>query len=130
MNNPKQTVIEALQAVIGSPDHDEREIARYFSPDYQQIVDGQALDYPGFVRHMALLKSHTRRMQVSIHAAVAGGETVFTQHRVTVEKAGGQPGEFEVFARFTLAAGRIIRCEELTRMVSGDAADSDLGSRR
>jgi hypothetical protein len=49
---------------------------------------------------------------------------------VAVEKSSGDKSEFEVFARFTLAAGKIIRCEELTRMVSGTADDRDPGSRK
>jgi hypothetical protein len=130
MKNLSQIVTDALQAVISHPGHDEKKIAHYFSPDYQQIVDGHHLDYAQFVQHLAVLKSHTRQMEVNVKALATEEDTVFTHHSVAVEKSSGDKSEFEVFARFTLAAGKIIRCEELTRMVSGTADDRDLGSRK
>lgn len=130
MTNNKRTVIEALQALIADSKHDESRIEAFFATEYQQWVDGQQLDYRSFVEHMETVKRHTRQMRLSIKSAVAENDTVFTHHAVNVEKNQHETCEFEVFARFRLAAGKIIRCEELTRMVSGAAGDSDLGSRR
>ena len=129
MTNNKRTVTEALRVLITDPKHDERNIGAYFAPEYQQWVDGKQLDYSRFVEHMETIKRHTKQMHLSIKSAVAENDTVFTHHVVSVEKNLNEKCEFEVFARFTLAAGKIIRCEELTRMVSGIAGDSDLGSR-
>lgn len=129
MRNERQVVINALQEIVGHPEHDERRIALYFSPEYQQIVDGQPLDYRGFVRHMALLKSLTTTMTVSVLATACELNTVFTHHHVSVEKRNGEQSAIEVMARFTLSAGLIVRCEELTRLVQGDKDDHDLGSR-
>jgi len=129
MQNIKQTVIAALQTIITDPLHDEIQIALFFAPDYQQRVDGKELDYRGFIRHMKAIKSHTTRMSISIKSIVAENDTVFTHHYVNVEKNQGEKSEFEVFARFTLLSEKIIRCEELTRMINGFSGDSDLGSR-
>ncbi|AHG18880.1 hypothetical protein Z042_04125 [Chania multitudinisentens RB-25] len=129
MQNIKQTVIDALQTLVSNPEHDENKIAVFFDPSYQQVVDGKQLDYSGFIQHIAALKSHTKHMSVSIKSIVAENDTVFTHHYVNVEKNQGERSEFEVFARFTLASGRIICCEELTRMISGAPNDRDLGSR-
>ena len=129
MRSIKQTVIAALHTLIAQPKHDERSIAAFFDPDYQQIVDGKQLDYNEFVKHMALIKQHTQRMDVSIKSVAAENNTVFTHHYVDVESAQGEKSTFEVFACFTLSSGKITRCEELTRMIMGAPADRDLGSR-
>lgn len=129
MNRQRQTVIEALQEIICCPQHDESKIAQFFDSGYLQKVDGKSIDYSGFVKHMAILKSHTRQIRLLIKAIVAEGDTVFTQHCVTAENSQGRWSEFEVFARFTLSDGKIYRCEELTRMIHGVSEDKDLGSR-
>lgn len=130
MRDESQHVVDALHKIVGQPEHDENQITRYFSPAYQQVVDGKSLDYRGFVEHMALLKSLTKAMTVTVLAIAAESGTVFTHHHVRVEKQKGQQSEIEVLARFTLSAGLIVRCDELTRLVSGAHDDYDLGSRR
>lgn len=130
MKSQSQSVIDALQEIICSPEHDEQKIAQYFAADYRQIVDGKSLSYDDFINHMSALKAQTQKMHLTVKAAVGEGDTVFTQHYVKVEKNETEWSEFEVFARFTLLAGKIHRCEEVTRMIHGVSEDSDFGSRR
>lgn len=131
MNSISQIVVDTLQTVVSSPVHDESKIATFFDPGYHQVVDGNHMDYPDFIKHMAVLKSLTKQMRVVIKSVVCEGDTVFTHHVVKVEKNQGERSEFEVLARFTISSfGRIIRCEELTRMTSGVSDDRNLGSRR
>ncbi|CCJ78143.1 nuclear transport factor 2 family protein [Cronobacter muytjensii] len=130
METAKKRVADALEQVVCHPAHDERAIARFFAPDYQQVVDGVSLDYAQFVEHMAALKAITRRINLRILAAVVEGEQVFTHHLVEVEKRHGADAQVEVFAHFTLAAGNIVRCEELTRLINGDESDKALGQIR
>ncbi|MHC0025516.1 nuclear transport factor 2 family protein [Enterobacter vonholyi] len=119
----------ALQTLIADPLHDENTIAAFFSPDYQQCVDGKQLDYNGFITHMKAIKSHTKRMSISFKSVVSENDKVFTHHYVNVENNRGDKSEFEVFSCFTMSSEKIICCEELTRMINGLPEDSDLGSR-
>lgn len=129
MDIEKQCVVAALKNIVCSVEHDENAIARYFAPEYRQEVDGKGLDYAGFVQHMALLKKLTQRIDLALLAIAADGGTVFTHHRVTVEKKDGTQTIIEVLARFTLLNGQIVQCQELTRLISGNHSDRDLGSR-
>ncbi|WP_273868850.1 nuclear transport factor 2 family protein [Serratia odorifera] len=129
-STPSEIVVRALQQVVASPEHHPAVIADFFSQDYQQQVDGHTLDYAQFVQHMALLKQQTRSMRLNVLALAEQGETVLTHHRVVVEKCDGRRCEVQVLAHFTLCAGRIVRCDELTHLLSGDSADRDLGGRR
>lgn len=129
MKKPDLLITAALRDVVCSPEHDEQKIARYFARNYQQVVDGKLLDYDEFVEHLALLKALTHRIQITVLASACAGDTVFTHHRVEVEKKGGKRSVIEVLARFTLVSGQIARCEELTHLISGEEGDKDLGSR-
>ncbi|WP_312949350.1 nuclear transport factor 2 family protein [Superficieibacter sp.] len=130
MKNASKLVIEALEKVVCTSVHDENPIARYFDSSYQQVVDGHELGYNDFIKHMETLKSLAARINLTVRSVVSEGDTVFTHHFVEVEKLEGEKSEFEVLARFTVLSGKIIRCEELTRMITGGINDRDFGSKR
>ena len=126
---PQDIVLQALQQVVAQPLHQPAVIAEFFADDYRQTVDGKSLDYQQFVSHMALLKQITRRMTLRVQALAAQGNSVLSHHRVEVEKCDGARSEIQVMAHFTLCDGKIIACDELTRQLSGEHADRDLGGR-
>lgn len=130
MSNAAKLITQALHNIVCQPDHDEARIRSYFSPDYQQQVNGEALDFAGFVRHMAKLKQLTRSIDITVVAIASQHNEVLTRHHVSVEKKDGAQSHIEVFAHFTLREGLIIRCEELTRLLDGAAEDHSLGSVR
>ncbi len=130
MTQNMQRVIQALENVVCQSIHDERIIKTFFAPDYRQEVDGAELDYPGFVAHMATLKQATQSIMVKILAIAGEGNNVLTHHRVDVIKTNGESAVAEVFAHFTLKEGKIILCQELTRLLCGTGDDRKLGSVR
>ncbi len=130
MSDNLQRVLCALQNVVCRAEHDEKLLQSYFSPRYRQRVDGIALDYAGFVNHMATVKQATSGIALDVLAAAANGEHVFTHHRVAVTKQQGIASTIEVHAHFIVREGLICSCEELTRLVSGDVKDRDLASRQ
>ncbi|EKT56365.1 nuclear transport factor 2 family protein [Providencia sneebia] len=122
-------VQEALSQVLGENIGSIDVIEQYFSPDYIQIVDGKEINYAEFVAHLNALKDVVDTLTVTFKSIAEGKNCVHTQHIAHAKKKNGDVSEFEVFACFTLCNGKIIRCEELTRMVLGEQKDSDLGSR-
>lgn len=125
-----QRITLALRSVVCHPDHNEAKIREFFSPDYQQVVDGQLIDFTGFVEHMAKLKHLTHAIDVTVVAIAGKNNDVLTHHLVAVSKKDGSQAHIDVFAHFTLVNGLITRCEELTRLVQGTAQDRSLGSIR
>lgn len=122
-------VLDALQKVVAAPQHQPTLIAKLFSADYRQQVDGKTLDYMQFVQHMALLKQLTRSMTLEMVAIAGQDDSVLTHHRVRVEKRDGSLSLVKVLAHFTVRDGKICACDELTQLLEGDRADRDLGSR-
>ncbi|PWU07063.1 MAG: hypothetical protein C5B47_06660 [Verrucomicrobia bacterium] len=102
----------------------------YFADDYSQCADGHELNYQEFVQHIHALQKTTTCLVVNIVAISGENNDVLTHHRVTATQLNGTQSEIEFFAHFTVMNGKIIRCEELSRLLSGDPRDKDLGSRK
>ncbi|NHB94679.1 nuclear transport factor 2 family protein [Photorhabdus cinerea] len=130
MKNNTHTVSYALEEMLSNRPHDVQRIALYFEKEYEQFVNGEHLDFMGFVQHIDVLKKHVSRLDLSIINIVSEENIVFSHHIINATKHDGGESKFEVFAKFTLSNDKIIRCEEVTRMISGSQEDSDLGSRR
>jgi predicted SnoaL-like aldol condensation-catalyzing enzyme len=125
----KSLVERAFQDVFASDAFDESAIARYFSPRYVQKTDGRTLDFGGFVAHVRELKRTLKNVKITFERAVAEGANVVSIHRAEAEKVAGGKIALRVFALFVIEEGKIVLCDELTRLEQGAAEDRDLASR-
>ncbi len=125
----KSLVERAFRDVFASDAFDEEAIARYFSPRYVQKTDGRTLDFPGFVAHVRELKRALKNVKITFERTVAEGANVVSIHRAEAEKVTGGRISIRVFALFVIEDGKIILCDELTRLEHGAEEDRDLGSR-
>jgi predicted SnoaL-like aldol condensation-catalyzing enzyme len=124
----KSLVERAFQDVFASDAFDEGAIARYFSPRYAQNTDGRNLDYAGFVAHVRELKRALKNIKITFERMVAEGASVVSIHRAEAEKVAGGRVVVRVFALFVIEEGKIVLCDELTRLEDGAAEDRDLAS--
>lgn len=125
----RQLVRQALDSVLGKQIGSIPVIEQFFSRNYIQVVDGKEIDFDEFVAHMKVLKEATESITITIKSIAEGDHSVHTQHFAKALKKDGSYSEYEVFACFTILDNKIVRCEELTRMIQGGKSDRDLGSR-
>jgi predicted SnoaL-like aldol condensation-catalyzing enzyme len=125
----KLLVVRAFQEVFASDAFDEAAIARYFDPRYSQKADGRTLDYPGFVHHIREVKRSLKNIHIAFEHLVAEGPNVVSIHRAEAEKIAGGRIALRVFALFVIDEGKIILCDEMSRLEQGTAEDRDLASR-
>jgi hypothetical protein len=95
-----------------------------------QKTDGRTLDFPEFVAHVRELKRTLKNVKITFERAVAKGANVVRVHRAEAEKVAGGRIAIRVFALFVIDAGKIVLCDELTRLEQGAAEDRDLASRQ
>jgi predicted SnoaL-like aldol condensation-catalyzing enzyme len=126
----KSLIGRACQEAFASGAFDEAAIARYFSPRYVQKTDGRTLDFSGFVDHVRELKRTLKNVKITFERIVAEGASVVSIHRAEAEKVAGGRISIRVFALFVIDRGKIVLCDELTRLEQGAAEDRDLASRR
>jgi hypothetical protein len=117
-------------ASLLDPREDAENLDRYFSASYVQDVDGARMDYAHFLDHARTLKAALRSASATIEALVVDGSTIADIHLVEAEKTDGRRLATKVFAFFFVEGRKIAGVQEMTRLVRGDAADRDLGSRR
>ncbi len=129
LSSPAAVVRRVLGELLAAPAVDPAAIAACVDPGYRQRVDGRELGYEAFVAHLRKQKEVVAAMRVEFLAIAEQGEIVFTNHLVHVDKRDGSRARFHVIAQFAVRGGRLVYCDELTRMVEGGAGDADLGAR-
>jgi ketosteroid isomerase-like protein len=125
----KALVQQMFRDILEPEEFDEQQIARYFSPGYEQKADGKTLDFRSFLDHVRELKRTVTRLRVTVEYIVSEGNKVLDVHRVEAEKRTGGKVEARVFSLWVIEDGRIVLCDELTHLERGAAEDRDLGSR-
>lgn len=127
--DPKAVVLNCFQDVLENVDFTKADFDQYFSKDYIQVSDGKSLNYEQGYAHIQTLKRECRSIKVIIHDIVVQGSRVATRHTAYVTKKDGSQVEVNVMAICKVKDGKLIRCDELTRVVKGNKEDADLGSR-
>ncbi|MFC0819803.1 nuclear transport factor 2 family protein [Moraxella marmotae] len=129
--NKKDIIRQVFTDIIGSNHVDETAVRQLFAADYVQKVDGKTLDLDGLIAHLHAQKQHIRHAQTEFITLIAEGDTVFSNHIVRAEKTDGKQVTVQVLAQFNFdKQGKILLCDELTRLIQGDETDKQLGSVR
>jgi hypothetical protein len=108
--------------------------ARYFSPRYRQVTDGAELDYDGFLAHARYLRGLREQggtASVEVLDAMRHGRDLADRHIVSATKPDGTAVEIEVYLFAALDSdGRLLRVNEVTRVVTGTDGDAELARAR
>ncbi|WP_010255282.1 hypothetical protein [Myroides injenensis] len=124
----EKTIREMFQNIIENNVYNEQMINKYFSPDYEQIVDDKYLKIEEFITHIKKLKEVVETAEVSIINFATQDNSIFTKHIVKTVLKDGSKHTHKVFAEFIINDNKIIRCEELTLMIAGSEVAKRLGS--
>ena len=125
----KSLLRRMFRDMFESDSFDERVIDRYFSPSYVQHVDGTTLNFSGFVNHVRELRGTVAKLEVTFEQMVAEADKVMEIHRVKGEKRDGSKFTVRLMSFWVIEAGKIVLCDEFSRVEEGAPEDRDLGSR-
>jgi ketosteroid isomerase-like protein len=125
----KSLIRQMFRDVLEMDSWDEQVIDRYFSPSYVQHVDGKTLNFVGFRDHVRELKKVLTNLRFTIEHIVAEGNKVMEIHRVVGEKRAGGTVAARLFSLWIIEDGKIVLCDEISRLEQGQPQDRDLGSR-
>lgn len=124
----KELVRDCFVTLLEQAIYDETIVEKYFSRDYVQCVDGVVFDYHKFKIHIQKLKELTTSLRITFNHVAEDGETVFTNHTVTVVRKDGRISTVKVIATFIIKENKIVYCDELTRHLEGAERDTNFGS--
>ena len=119
-------VVESMFQVFANTKSTPADFSKYMSPAYSQTADGHTLNYQGFLTHVQGLHNAMKSIHFTFDAIIAEGNMVATHHIANGIEKNGQYVKTEFFAFFTLKNGRIIRCQEVSRLLQGSSADRNL----
>jgi predicted SnoaL-like aldol condensation-catalyzing enzyme len=125
----KALIEQMFRDMFESDSFDQRIIDRYFSPTYVQHADGTTLNFSGFVDHVRELKRTVAKLEVTFEQMVAEGNKVMEIHRVEGQKRNGNRFAARLMSFWIIEEGRIVLCDECSRLEQGSPEDRDLGSR-
>lgn len=126
----KSLIRRMFQDVFASDSFDPQVLDRYFSPNFVQHADGKTLDFSGLVDHVAELKRTVTDLRFTFERMLTEGDTVMDVHRVEGRKrAGGESFAVRLFSLWVIENGKIVLCDELSRLEEGAPEDRDLSSR-
>ena len=125
----KALILRMFQDVFAGDSFDPQILERYFSPKFIQHADGQTLDFNGLVDHVRELKRTVTNLRFSFEYMLAESSKVMDVHRVTGEKRAGGAIAARLFSLWIIEDGKIVLCDELSRIEEGAAEDRDLASR-
>jgi ketosteroid isomerase-like protein len=108
----------------------EADYGKHVSKDYVQKVNGETMDYQGFIDHMIALKKTVKSIRITFHEILEDGNKVVTRHTAQGVKNDNTMVEMDLIAIFEIKDGKIVSCHELTHMIKGSQKDRDLGSRK
>lgn len=119
---------QVLKDVVEDMQADEHVFSQYFSPSFIQHVDGQTSNYQGFVQHMLKQKSILKSAKLTVLHTLTEGNKICTVHKVDAVKKDEKKISVKVIAYYELEDGKIVKCDELTYLLTGDEQDRNLGS--
>jgi ketosteroid isomerase-like protein len=126
----KSLIRQMFQDVFAGDSFDKQVLERYFSPKFIQHADGERLDFGGLVNHIAELKRTTTQLRFTFERMFAEGACVMDIHRVEGKKRdGGRGFAVRLFSLWVIENGKIVLCDELSRLEQGAPEDRDLSSR-
>ena len=125
----KALLRQMFRDVLEADSFDEQLILRYFSPSYVQRVDGKTLRFSEFVDHVREVKKTVTKLRFTFDEMIAEGGKVMEIHLVEGEKRAGGKFAIRLFSFWKIEDGKIVSCDELSRVEQGAPEDRDLGSR-
>jgi ketosteroid isomerase-like protein len=118
-NDQARTLPSEAFANLLDPNESVETLSRYFSAACVQEVDGERMDYAQFLDHARGIKRSIRWARVTFEALIVEGSTVADIHVVESGRTDGARTKLKVIAFNTVDQGKIVRVNELTRLIRG-----------
>lgn len=104
----------------------EIEPSSVFSREYVQSTDGHELDFSGFLDHLRHVRRHVHAVRFRVLDACFTGALLAERHVAEIHYLDGRFAQVEVFVFARIEDGRVVRLDELTRVLSGNEDDQAL----
>ncbi|QUR66063.1 nuclear transport factor 2 family protein [Mycobacterium spongiae] len=127
MNSEKaRAFLDEMAKAVCDPDADSTITDRYFTEDFEQIIDDTSIGRSQLDARIDLLRKDYTDVSFEYLSVIAEGDRIADVHLVRATAKDCQQLTIKTISLYTLRNGRIWRAESLTRLVEGSAADRQL----
>lgn len=105
--------LEKAFGKLFEPSSTEAEVLLYFTPDYQQNLNGKVYSFKDFMRGVSGMKAQYTSLKAEFTTVVSSGDTVAEIHTLDATRKDGTHMRLKILAFQRLREGRICRVEEL-----------------
>lgn len=126
--NLKETVKELFNVLLINEHLEVKNITKYVSEKYIQVVNGTSLNFEQFKQHIIALREKYDLCEIDFETLIEEGNKVFSKHQVMLKLKNEEIARTKVFADFTFLNGKLIYCDETTLLIKGDKEHQNLGS--
>jgi ketosteroid isomerase-like protein len=111
------------EMLFGAPDDTKEDIARHFSPEFVQIINGDRHEYDDFIAHVRHIRETLASGRIEVQEAVQNGDIIADRHTMTATDYDGKQFAGATYAFVQLGNdGRIVRINEITQIHAADDA--------
>ena len=123
-----QLIKSFFQAIFENENFKPEIVKDYLSQDYIQIVDNNPpMNYQDFINHIITQKKIIPKANITFTEFVAQGDKVAEIHLVKANKKNNSLVEAKIIAVWTIKNGKITKCEEMSKILTGTKEDEKLG---
>lgn len=108
-----KTFLEGAFGTLFDYGSTEKDVLRYFTPDYQQNLNGKVYGFRDFYTGVSGLKAQSTSLKATFTTVVSGKDIIAEVHVLEVAKKDGTKLRLKIMAFQKLREGRICGVEEL-----------------
>jgi ketosteroid isomerase-like protein len=112
-NTEARRFLEEAFGRLFDPESTEEQMLEFFSPRYEQDLNGKVYTFREFMDGVAGLKKQLKSTRVRFTRVVSSGNVIAEVHVVEAVKKDGSAMKFKVMAFQTVEDGRIKKVEEV-----------------
>lgn len=126
-DDAKQLVIDAVNYALENMDPN-MDYGKYVSRKFINTIDDKHFNFEQWVQHIKNIKAVVQSMRATFACIVSDGNNVFASYHVkSIKKDGGEINVKDL-AHFVIEDGKIIYCDELTKLMQGGEEDAGFAS--
>lgn len=125
----KQFMKEAIVYAVENMDP-HMDYGKYVASDYIQHIDGETFNFNQWAQHMRDIKLQMKSQSISFDDAIAEGDKVTIVGTFYGVKKDGSEVSVKMMGIFTIKNHKVVYGDELTHLLTGNAADENIGSLR
>jgi len=123
----KQFVIDAVIYALENRDPN-LDYSKYVSENFVNTIDDKRFNFQEWTQHLENIKAIVTSIKPTFDCIISDGKNVFASYHVKSVKPNGEEIVVKDLGHFVIEDGKIVYCDELTKLIQGGQNDHGFAS--